>query len=162
VNHFLGELLKRSAHLDMLHVPYKGQAAILPDLLAGRVQIAFMSLSAVAQHLKAGTLRALLVTSDQRLVTLPDVPTAEEVGYATLVTWFWFGLVAPAKTPSDAIARLRSALAQAMATPGVREGLEQTGAQVGGPSGEQFSAFMQAERAKWERIVQETGIRASE
>jgi tripartite-type tricarboxylate transporter receptor subunit TctC len=162
MNHFVGELLDRSARLDMLHVPYKGQAAILPDLLGGRVQLAFMSQVSVAQHLKAGTLHALFVTSERRLAALPDVPTAEEVGYPNIVTSFWFGLVAPAKTPEEAIARLRGALAQALATPSVRAALEQTGAEVSGATGEQFSVFMQAERAKWQRIVQETGIRASE
>lgn len=159
VAHFLGELLKRTAEIDLLHVPYKGQAALLPDLLSGRVHLSFMMQSTVAEHVHAGKLIAILVTSGKKLESMPNVPTAMEAGLKPLQATFWCGLLAPAGTSPAIISLLSKAAKTTLEKPEVVDAMRKSGAQIvaGGP--EAFSAMLKAERERWTQIIKTTGIR---
>ena len=157
--HMAAELYKLMAGVDILHVPYKGSSFALTDLLGGQVQLMFDNMPSALPHVKAGKLRALAVTSPKRSSALPDIPTMDEEGLKGFDATSWFGLLAPAGTPKDIIAKLNAAAVKALATPEMRERLASQGAEAVGNTPEQFATFIKAEIEKWAKIVKASGAR---
>ena len=157
--HLSAELYKQMAGVDILHVPYKGSSPAVADLLGGQVQMMFDNMPVSLPHVKAGKLRALAVTSMKRSPALPDVPTMDEEGLKGFDATSWFGLLAPAGTPKDIVAKLNAASVKALATPEMRERLAAQGADPVGNSPEQFAAFIKSEIDKWAKIVKASGAR---
>jgi tripartite-type tricarboxylate transporter receptor subunit TctC len=157
-NHLLGEMFKTMAGVDMLHVPYKGVAAALTDMLGGRVQVAFASVPSVRSHVNEGRLRALGVSTLRRSSVAPEVPPVGDTvkGYDAD---FWVGLFTPARTTKEVPAKLHGALAKALADAQVRERFAAQGAEVVGGTPEQLSATLRNDVAKWGRVVKDAGIK---
>ena len=157
--HFAGELFKSMAGVDMVHVPYKGAAPAMTDLLGGQVQVMFDFLSAAAPHIKGGKLRPLAVTSATRSPLLPDVPTVAEAGLPGYQVLGHFGVLAPAGTPPEILKQLNREIANVVKLPEVRERLIASAATPEYQTPEEFSASLMAEVAKWAKIVDATGTR---
>lgn len=157
-NHLLGEMLKSMAEVDMLHVPYKGVAAILTDMLGGRVQVAFASVPSVRSHVKDGKLRALGISTLKRSSVAPEVPPVGDTvkGYDAD---FWVGLFTPAGTAKEVPAKLHGALVKALANPDVRERFAAQGAEVVGGSSGELAAALRADVVKWGRVVKAANIK---
>ena len=161
LNHLLGEMLNSMAGIQLQHVPYKGVAPAMNDVLGGQLPILFGSLPSSLSHIKAGKLRALAVSGSTRSPVLPDVPTIGEVvrGYSGTL---WIGLFAPAGVPADVAARLEDAMAKALVSKDLRDKLEQQGVEIAGtptqPVGsEPFAKLLQEDLVKWARIVKASG-----
>jgi tripartite-type tricarboxylate transporter receptor subunit TctC len=157
-SHLAAELFKSMAGIDMLHVPYKGTGQALTDLLAGQIDVMFAPAQTVMPHVQAGKLRALAVTSAKRAATLPELPTAAESGLPGYEAVGWFGLLAPIATPAPLVAKLGADAAAALADPEVRQRMLALGAEPAGDTPAQFAAFIQADMAKWSRLMKERGI----
>ena len=158
--HLAGELFKIMAGVDLLHVPYKGGQPAITDLLAGQVSIYFPVLPSVVQLTKAGRLRLLAVTGSQRSSAMSDVPTVAESGLPGFEAINWFGLMAPAGTPPDIVARLNAETAKALQAPEVREKLGGLGAEIQTSSPQEFHALLKSEIEKWAKVVKVSGARA--
>ncbi len=158
--HLIGELFKSEAAIQIVHVPYKGVAQALPEMMSGKVQIAFNTIPAFLPHVKAGRLKALAITASARSPLLPDVPAMTEAGLAGVQGGSWHAVVAPAGTPRDVLARLNQTLVATIALPELRTQLASQGAQAVGSSPEELRKFMQAETEKWGRVIQSSGARA--
>ena len=158
-SHLSGALFETMAGVKMLHVPYKGSAPLLVDVLAGRVDMTFDSYTVYEEHLKSGKVQALGVTSKRRLAALPNVPPIGESapGLAGYDVSNWLGLLAPAGTPREVIATLNAALGRAMATPALRQQLVALGIEPTFGTPEEFSALIRAELPKWAEIVKRSG-----
>ncbi len=156
--HMSGELFKSMTGIDMLHVPYKGSTAAHPDLIGGRTSLMFDTVAAVAPQVKGGTVRALAVTTPQRSSVFPDVPTMGEAGLKGYETSTWGGLLAPAGTPKDVIAKLNAEVVKALASPDVREKLAAAGIEPGGGTPALFGTFIQAEMVRWAKVAKDAGI----
>jgi tripartite-type tricarboxylate transporter receptor subunit TctC len=157
LNHLLGEMLNSMAGISLQHVPYKGVAPALNDVLGGQLPIVFASLPSALSHIKAGKLRALAVSGDRRSPVLPDVPTIAEAvpGYNGTL---WIGLFAPAGVPPDVLATLQDATRKALAAKDLRDKLDQQGVEIAAPTTpDQFSKLLQDDLAKWARIVKASG-----
>jgi tripartite-type tricarboxylate transporter receptor subunit TctC len=157
--HLSGELFKVMTGLAMQHVPYKGSAPALADLIGGQVQLMFDNLPPSLPHIKAGKLRALAVTTAARASALPDVPTVAESGLPGFEASSWFGLLAPAGTPADVIAKVNGELARWVATPEAKEKMSSIGAIAAGGTPEDFAKHIAAETAKWAKVVKESGAK---
>ena len=157
--HLSGELFKVMTGVQMTHVPYKGSAPALTDLIGGQVQVMFDNLPPSLPHIKAGKLRALAVTSAARTPALPDVPTVAESGVPGFEASSWFGVLAPAGTPRPIIDRLNAEVAKWLATPEAKERMVSLGANAMGGSPEDFAAHIRAETAKWAKVVKESGAK---
>ena len=155
--HLSGELFKMESKLPMLHVPYRGSAPALTDLMGGQVQSMFDNAPSALPHVKAGKLRALAVTSPQRLPQLPDVPTLAESGFPGFDVHSWFGLAAPAGTPRAVVDRLNAELAKALAQPELRQRLTDMAAAPEPSSPEQMRQFIAAEIKRWRTVVKASG-----
>lgn len=151
--HLAAAMLSHETGIDMVHVPYNGGAPSLSDLLAGRVQITVNDLPTYLPHVMSGALNALAINGPQRSALLPDVPTTAELGYPTLISENWFGLVAPAHTPPGIIAKLNRAVVEAMADAGVKTALGRSGVVTAGDTPEEFRAFVTAEETRWNAII---------
>jgi tripartite-type tricarboxylate transporter receptor subunit TctC len=160
--HLSMELLKTVTGTQLTHVPYRGTGPAISDLLAGTVQVAFESPIALAQHIKAGKLRALAVTSAARTALLPEVPTLAEAGVKGYEAVPWYALVAPAGTPKDVVARLNAEVLTAMASPEVAERLAALGATAAIGTPEQLGALMRSEQVKWGKVVRDSGASIDE
>ena len=158
--HLIAELFKSVAGIEIVHVPYKGVAQALPEMMSGKVQIAFNTIPAFLPHVRAGRLKALAITAAERSPLLPDVPAMTEVGLAAVQGGSWHAVVAPAGTPRAIIARLNQTLVAAVAAPELRNQLLNQGAQPVGSSPDELRKFMQAEGAKWGRVIRSSGARA--
>ena len=157
--HLSAELFKTMAGVQMTHVPYKGSAPALQDLVGGQVQLMFDNLPSSLALIKGGKLKALAVTSATRAAALPDVPTLAESGLPGFEASSWFGLLAPAGTPAPVIAKLNGEIAKWLATPEAKEKLLAQGATAAGGTPEDFAQFIAAETAKWQKVVKESGAK---
>lgn len=160
-HHFAGELFKREAGIDMVHVPYKGGGPAYAGFLAREVQVFFDSMPGPQAHIQSGVVRALAVTGAKRLAVLPDVPTFEEQGVKGVDVQFMFGIVAPAGTPREVIARLNAVFAEALADPEVRTALARQAVEATPGTPEAFGALLAAESKRWKDIVVKTGFKAN-
>ena len=158
--HLAGELFKMMAGVDMLHVPYKGGGPAIADLLAGQVSIYYPVLPSVVSLVKADRLRLLAVTGAQRSSAMPEVPTVAESGLPGFEASNWFGLMAPAGTPPEIVARLNSETARAMQAPDLRAKLAALGMEIQTSTPQEFSALLRNETEKWARVVKTSGARA--
>jgi tripartite-type tricarboxylate transporter receptor subunit TctC len=156
--HMAGELFRLKAGIETTHVPYRGAAPALADLMSGRIQFMLADAPAFLSQIQAGALKALAVTAKQRLAILPDIPTMAEAGFDVLCET-WYGLLAPKNTPDPVLARLDQSLAAALATPSVRERLEQQGGLVSDLDRAAFAAYIRADYERWGGIVKAAGIK---
>jgi tripartite-type tricarboxylate transporter receptor subunit TctC len=157
--HLSGELFKVMAGVQMTHIPYKGSAPALQDLLGGQVQLMFDNLPPSLPQIKAGKVRALAVTSLTRAPALPDVPTVAESGLPGFEASSWFGILAPAGTPPAIVAKLNAEIAKWLATPEAKEQLAKQGANAAGGTPEEFAKHIAAETAKWAKVVKDSGAK---
>jgi tripartite-type tricarboxylate transporter receptor subunit TctC len=155
--HLAGELFKTEAQVDIVHVPYKGAAPALQDVIAGHDQIMFATAASVIGQINGGQVRALAVTTLKRTVVLPDLPTMDEAGLKGFEAGTWHGLVAPAGTPTQVIAQLHDAAIKALADPGVQASLGRLGVDIVGNTPKEFEAYIKAEIPKWTAIVKASG-----
>jgi len=158
--HLAGELFKLMAGIDIVHVPYKGAAPALVDLLAGNVQLMFASMPSAITHVRAGRLRALAVTGAKRSAAVPELPTVAETGLADFETSAWQGIFAPAATPRAIVTRLNSEVVRAVSLPDLRDRLTAEGAEPVANTPEEFAAYLKRELPKWAKVVKAAGIRA--
>jgi tripartite-type tricarboxylate transporter receptor subunit TctC len=158
--HLLGEMFRLATGVNIVHVPYKGTAQAITDLLAGEVQMYFETVSLLLPHVQAEKLRALAVADETRCPQLPEVPTTTESGFPQLQATYWSGVVAPAGTPANIISKLNSAINEILKTPELRANLAQLDAKPKIGSPEEFTAFLAAERQKWTEVASAAGIRA--
>ena len=157
--HLAGELFKVDAGIDMVHVPYKGAAPAMQALLAGDTQLMFDNLASAMQQVKAGKLRALAVTTAQRSKLAPDLPTMAEAGVGGFDISTWFGLLAPAGTPPDIVAKWHADVARILSAPDMRERLAAQGAEAAPDTPVEFARFIASEIAKYARIVKASGAK---
>lgn len=155
--HLAGELFKTSAQVDIVHVPYKGAAPALQDVIGGHNQMMFATAASVVGHIKGGKVRALAVTTLKRTAVLPDLVTMDEAGLPGFDASTWHGLVAPAGTPPDVIKKLNDAATKALADPGVKASLDRLGVDIVGGTPEEFAAYIKSEIPKWTAIVKASG-----
>ncbi len=158
--HLIAELFKSVAGIQIVHVPYKGVAQALPEMMSGKVQIAFNTIPAFLPHVKSGRLKALAITASVRSPLMPEVPAMTEVGLAGVQGGSWHAVVAPAGTPRAALAKLNQTLVATLAAAELRTQLADQGAQAVGSSPEELRKFMQAEAEKWARVIRSSGARA--
>ena len=156
--HLAGELLKLTAKIDIVHVPYRGAAPAVNDLLAQQVQMAFLDLPVLLPQIKAGNLRGIAIGSPQRAPTAMEVPTTTETGMPELRVENWYGMVAPASTPPAVIAALNRIATEAMRDATVKEKLASQGAELIGDTPEHFRGFIAAEIAKWAKVIRDAGV----
>jgi tripartite-type tricarboxylate transporter receptor subunit TctC len=154
--HLAGELFKLTAKIDIVHVPYRGAAPAINDLLGQQVQMTFLDLPVLLPHIKAGTLRP--IAAPEHAPTAPDVPTTAEVGMPDLLIENWYGMVAPAKTPEKIVATLNRIANEAMADPGVKQKLADQGLTLAGDTPEHFRGFIDAETKKWAKVIKDAGV----
>ena len=156
------EVFKKDAGLDMVHVPYKGGAGpAVTDVLAGHVDLMFTTLSSVMEFVKAKSVKALAVTTRERMADLPDLPTMYELGWKNLVTSSWQGVLVPTGTPRPMVDRLYAAIVKVLADPEIQARMRKGGAiAVSSKSPEDFKAFMDGETAKWTKVIEDSGVRA--
>ncbi|KGD90522.1 hypothetical protein JL37_21545 [Achromobacter sp. RTa] len=159
VGHLTAELFDRSAGVDILHIPYRGGAPALSDVLGGQVDLLFDTVTLLYPQITANKLRAYAVTGAQRYQRLPDVPTVAEVLGKPFEAYSWFGLLAPANTPQPAIDRLTKALAAAARDPEVKRQLADLGLEPVGDTPEQFAQSIRTDLAKWTQVVKQAGIK---
>lgn len=157
--HLALELFKVAAGIDVLHVPYKGSAPLLTDLMGGQINYSFDTMAAVTPHVKGGKVHAVAQTRTKRSATYPELPTVAESGYPGFDATTWYGMIGPAKMAPDVVARISRDINVAMAMPDVKERLAGVGAEDGGGTPQQFADFMRAERIKWARVVKEANVK---
>jgi tripartite-type tricarboxylate transporter receptor subunit TctC len=155
--HLAGELFKAEARVNIVHVPYKGAAPALQDVIAGHDQMMFATAASVIGHINSGQVRALAVTTLKRTEILPDVPTMDEAGLKGFEASTWHGLVAPAGTPPEIIAKLHDAAVKALHDPGVRTSLRRLGVDIVGDTPDEFKAYIAKEVPKWAEVVKASG-----
>jgi len=162
VQHLAGELLKINYKLDMVHVPYKGAGAVMPELIGGHVPMFFSGMPPSVPHVRAGRLKALAVTSAKRSPATPEVPTMAEAGVPDFVFTNWFAYFVPAGTPGDAISRLNSEINRALKLDDVRERLANVGAEAVGTTPEELGKFVRAESDKFARLIKLSGAKGTD
>jgi tripartite-type tricarboxylate transporter receptor subunit TctC len=160
VAHLSGEMYKSLAHVDIVHVPYKGGILSVNDLLAGNVQLVFSDALPVMQHIRAGKLRALAVTSPERSALAPEIPTCIEAGLPGLVAVNWWGVLLPAGTPRSIADKFRADLVKVMQDPDVKEKFATLGVDAVSGTPEQFAAYIKSETAKYAKLIKEANIQA--
>jgi tripartite-type tricarboxylate transporter receptor subunit TctC len=156
--HLAGELFKLTAKIDIVHVPYRGAAPAINDLLGQQVQMAFLDLPVILPHIKAGLLRPIALGAPERAPTAPDVPTTAEVGMPDLLIENWYGMIAPAGTPEKIVATLNRVANEAMNDPAVKAKLAEQGLTVAGDTPEHFHGFIEAEIKKWAGVIKDAGV----
>ncbi len=158
--HLAGALFEAETKTELLHVPYKGGGPAIADLIAGHVNLSFMTILESSGHIKTGRLRALAVTSNKRHPTLPDVPTLEETGLKGFNTGSWIGIVAPAGTPKEIVDKAARDITDAVQSPDVRDALAAQGAIPAGGTPEAFAKLIEADRARYGKLIRERNISA--
>ena len=156
-NHLSMELFKSMAGVDLVHVPYKGSAPAVADLLGGKVDVMFDNAPNVLPQVKAGKLRALAVSSGKRSTAAPELPTVAESGVSDFEVQVWFGVVAPTGTPKPIIDKLNAEINRILQTPDVKSTFERQGVDVAGGTPEQFAAHLRTQMSKWAKVVKDTG-----
>jgi len=159
ITHLAGELLKAEAKIDLVHIPYKGAAPAVNDLLGGQVQMGIFDVPILLGHIRSGKLKALAVTSATRAPTLPDVPTTAEGAYPNVTSDNWYGLVAPAATPAEVLKRIHAAAVAALRSAAVAEQFAKVGGVASPGTPQDYASFLAAEQAKWSRIVDAIGFK---
>jgi tripartite-type tricarboxylate transporter receptor subunit TctC len=156
------EVFKKDAGLDMVHVPYKGGAGpAVTDVLGGHVDLMFTTISSAMEFVKAKNVKALAVTTRERIADLPDIPTMYELGWKDLVTSSWQGVLVPTGTPRPIVDKLHAAIVKVLAEPEIQARMRNAGViAVVSKSPEEFKAYMDAETAKWTKVIEESGVRA--
>jgi tripartite-type tricarboxylate transporter receptor subunit TctC len=157
--HLSGELFKRLANVEMTHIPYRGGAPAINDLIPGRVDVIFDNMPSILQHVKGGSLRGLAVTTKQRVAATPDIPTIAESGVPGFDVFSWFGFFVPARTPQDVIAKINADTNAALVYGPVKSRFEELGAVPKGSTQAELAAFLQSEIAKWGPVIREAKIR---
>lgn len=158
--HIYGETMKRATGVDLTHVPYKGEALILTDLLGGQISASFNSIGTALPQIRAGRIRPLALVGSARSNALPDVPTFPELGVAQLNGGAWFGIFAPAATPRVIVERVSADINGFLAQPDMQKWLRDQGLEPTGMTPEQFAQFIKADLVKWRRMIAEVGIKA--
>ncbi|MGD9881429.1 MAG: Bug family tripartite tricarboxylate transporter substrate binding protein [Reyranella sp.] len=158
-NHLLGARLEQVIGAALVHVPYRGAGPAMVDTIAGNVPSMFDSLPSAAPHIKAGKVRALAVSGEQRSPAFPDVPTMKEQGFPDLISYSWFGISVPAKTPQTIVDRLAKEMQAVLKEPAVVKRWEEIGAEGSTMTPAEFSRFVQAEIDKWTPVVKASGAR---
>jgi tripartite-type tricarboxylate transporter receptor subunit TctC len=156
--HLAGELFKLTAKIDIVHVPYRGAAPVINDLLGQQVQMTFLDLPAILPQIKAGRLRPIALGARARAPTAPDVPITAEVGMPDLLIENWYGMIAPAATPAAVITTLNRAAGEAMADPLVKQKLADQGLTLAPDSPEEFHGFIEAEAVRWAKVIKDAGV----
>jgi tripartite-type tricarboxylate transporter receptor subunit TctC len=159
-NHLAGELLKRMAKVDIVHVAYKGAAPAMNDLVGGHIPIMFDNMPAALPQVSGNKVRALAVAGAKRAESMPNVPTVAESGLPDFEASAWFGLVAPAKTPTAVLAKLTDAVNKALTSSDVVKRFRELGAEPGSSSGAAYSTFLKAETNKWADVIRASGAKA--
>ena len=159
VAHLSGELLQKTAGVKFTHIPYKGAAQAVTDILGGQVDLYMSSIPTLIGQVRSGKMRALAVTSIQRVDDLPQTPTVAESGYAGFESGTWFGFVAPAGTPPEIVATLNKEFAKALGAPDLKKKLSDQGAEVLGGTPEQFAQLIRSDIARWAPIVRASGAK---
>jgi tripartite-type tricarboxylate transporter receptor subunit TctC len=159
ITHLAGELLNAEAQVQLVHVPYKGAAPAVSDLLGGQVQMAILDVPVVLPHIQSGRFRALAVTSDKRALSLPDVPTTAQLGYPKVTSDNWYGLVVPAATPADVQKRIHDAAVSALRAPALIEQYAKVSAVPSPATPKEYAAFLASEQTKWSKIVAAIGFK---
>ena len=157
--HLSMELFKSMTHTYMLHIPYKGSAPVVTDLLAGQIDVMFDNVPNVIGHVRAGKMKALAVSTAQRSALAPDVPTVAEAGVPGYELAVWFGVLAPAGTPRDIINRLNAEIVKALNSADVKDRFARQGVEVKTSTPEQFAEFLKSEVLRWAKVVQDAGIK---
>ncbi|MBN9088001.1 MAG: tripartite tricarboxylate transporter substrate binding protein [Reyranella sp.] len=160
--HVAAEMLKRAAKVDITHVPYKGSAAAVQDVVAGQVPMMFINVPSGLSLVKAGKLRALAVGTSKRIAQMPDLPTVAELGYPGFDVSLWMGLLMPAGTPADVIDRMTKETAKALADPAVRKKVEEQGAEPAYLPPAEFSKFVVDETKRFSELVKDVGLRVDQ
>ena len=158
--HLSMELFKTLTGTQMTHVPYKGSAGVLADVVAGQIQLAMDNIPVYLPQAKAGKIRALAVSSAQRVAAAPDIPTVAETGVAGFEALSWFGLSAPAKTPKAIVDRLSTETQRILKLPDVAERIGGLGAQVVGSTPQEYAKFIATEIVKWRKVIGDAGVKA--
>lgn len=159
-SHLVMELFKRKAGLDLLHIPYKGEAPALTELLGGRVAVTFNSLPSVLAHIRSGKVRALAIATRERSKLVPEVPTVTEAGIADLEVPGWYGVLAPAGTPRTIVDRLSREFNAVVSEPDTRARLALQGIDLGGSTSEAFGSWIREETERWRKVIADAGIKA--
>jgi tripartite-type tricarboxylate transporter receptor subunit TctC len=159
--HLAGELLKLTANIDIVHIPYRGAAPAINDLLGQQVQMAFLDLPVILPHIKAGSLRPIALGAPERAPTAPDVPTTAEVGMPDLLIQNWYGMIAPGGTPENIVNFLKAVTNQAMDDPQVKQKLADQGLTVAGDRPKHFRDYIAAETQKWAGVIKAAGLDTS-
>jgi tripartite-type tricarboxylate transporter receptor subunit TctC len=156
--HLSGALFKSMTGVNIVHIPYKGNAPAITDLLGGQVQLAYLGIPPVQPHIQSGKLKALAVTSERRSATLPQVPTIAESGVPGYELSPWYGILAPAGTPSDIVMKLNAAIAKIVRTPEMKEKLAGIGAEAETTTPEAYAARMKSDLARWTKVIRSAHI----
>jgi tripartite-type tricarboxylate transporter receptor subunit TctC len=159
-NHISMELFKSLAGVDIVHIPYKGSAPAVTDLLGGQVMVMFDNVPNVLPQVKAGRLRALAASGTKRTTLAPDIPTMAEAGVPGYELMVWFGVVAPAGTPREVVQKLNAEVTKILAMPDVRERFLAQGVEPVGSTPEEFGEHIKAQMAKWSKVVRDAGVKA--
>lgn len=157
--HLAGELLKAEAKLDIVHIPYKGQAQVVTDLMGGQVNMVFSSVGPIEQHVKAGKLRAIAMASPARFAGMPGVPTIAESGVPQFNVGVWLGILAPLGTPKPVIARINAEISKVLAVPEVRERFATLGYEAVGGEASVLRDRIEADFDKWGKLIREVNIK---
>jgi tripartite-type tricarboxylate transporter receptor subunit TctC len=157
--HLTGELFKLITKTNIVHVPYKGNAEAITDLIGGQLSMVFTGVPPVVPLAKAGKVRLLATTGKERMANLPDVPTIKEAGITGADVLIWYGVVAPAGTPKDVIVRLNRVIVKAMNTPDVRDKFAQQGVDPAASTPEEFAEFIRTEVSRWGKVIRTAGIK---
>lgn len=157
--HLAAEMFKAAAHIDLLHVPYKGGAQVIVDVIAGEIALFFSNQLQVLPHIRAGKMKTLAVASRERSPALPNVQTFAEAGYPDVIVSVWWGIMGPAGMPKDVVARLNREIVDALSSPEMKQRLESMSARPIGGTPEQFAKFFAEETTRWARVVKASGAR---
>jgi tripartite-type tricarboxylate transporter receptor subunit TctC len=159
ITHLAGELLKAEAKIDLVHVPYKGAAPAVNDLLGGQVQMGIFDVPVLLGHIRSGKLKALAITSASRAPSLPDVPTTVELNYPNVNSDNWYGLLMPAATPQEIQRRVHASAVAALKSPAVIEQFAKVGGLASPGTPQEYAVFLAAEQAKWSKVVAAIGFK---